>query len=260
MRLLRYTLFTLILLSGFSCTKEKDDAVSSSPSENKSGQRISTAVASVFFEDFETGSKTSYASADVTLGTGTWTLNDALLGTSASDPKNGLQSVRMRNSGTLSMKFDHATGAGTVTILHAKYGSDVNGTWQLWYSTNGGSSYIQTGSTVSTTASALQTVSFTINVSGNIRFQIRKTDAGTNRINFDDFSISDYSISNPVPSLSSISPSSATAGGATFTLNVTGSNFINGSVVNWNGTALTTTFTSSTQLSASVPSANIATA
>jgi len=65
---------------------------------------------------------------------------------------------------------------------------------------------------------------------------------------------------NPLPSVSSISPSSALAGGASFTLTVTGSNFVSGSLVNWAGTALTTTFGSSTSLTASVPASNLSTA
>jgi YVTN family beta-propeller protein len=64
---------------------------------------------------------------------------------------------------------------------------------------------------------------------------------------------------NPVPTLATISPTSATAGGAGFTLNVTGTNFVsNVSVVQWNGTALTTTFVSGTQLTATVPVGDIA--
>jgi hypothetical protein len=64
------------------------------------------------------------------------------------------------------------------------------------------------------------------------------------------------------PSVSTISPASATAGGAAFTLTVKGSNFVgNGvSVVQWNGADLTTTFVSSTQLTASVASSQIASA
>ena len=62
------------------------------------------------------------------------------------------------------------------------------------------------------------------------------------------------------PVISSLSPSSATAGGAAFTLTVNGSNFVSGAVVNWNGTALTTTFVSSSQLTASVPASDIAAA
>ncbi len=59
---------------------------------------------------------------------------------------------------------------------------------------------------------------------------------------------------NPVPTLVSISPSSVTAGASTFTLTVTGSNFINSSTVKWNGSPLTTTYLSGTQLTATVNS------
>jgi hypothetical protein len=60
------------------------------------------------------------------------------------------------------------------------------------------------------------------------------------------------------PSVSSISPNSATAGGAGFVLTVNGGNFSSYSVVVWNGTALTTSFVSGSQLTAEVSSTNIA--
>ena len=62
------------------------------------------------------------------------------------------------------------------------------------------------------------------------------------------------------PTISSLSPSSATAGGTGFTLGVTGSGLVSGSTVRWNGSALTTTFVSSTQLNAAVPAAQIGSA
>jgi hypothetical protein len=65
---------------------------------------------------------------------------------------------------------------------------------------------------------------------------------------------------NMVPALNSISPTSATAGGTSFTLTATGSNFTSGSVVQWNGSALPTTVVSSTQLQASVAGSLIASA
>jgi endonuclease G len=142
-------------------------------------------------ENFETGTKTAYAAANVTLSSGVWNLNDALLGTSTSDRKNGLQSVRVRNSGKVTMTFNRTDGASTVTILHALYGSDASSTWQLWYSTNSGSSWTQVGSTVTTSSTTLQTATFTVNKTGTIRFEIRKTDGSANRINFDDFIIND---------------------------------------------------------------------
>ena len=62
---------------------------------------------------------------------------------------------------------------------------------------------------------------------------------------------------NPVPVLSSIAPNTAVAGGAAFTLTVSGSGFINGSTINWNGAAYTTTYVSPTQLTASFPASSI---
>jgi hypothetical protein len=62
------------------------------------------------------------------------------------------------------------------------------------------------------------------------------------------------------PMISSLNPNCATAGGPQFTLTVNGTNFVSTSIVNWNGAALTTTFVSSTQLTATVPAPRIATA
>ena len=66
-------------------------------------------------------------------------------------------------------------------------------------------------------------------------------------------------IGNPVPTTSSINPSSCLAGSPQFTLTVNGTNFVATSSVRWNGTTLATTFISSTQLTATVTAALIAT-
>lgn len=66
------------------------------------------------------------------------------------------------------------------------------------------------------------------------------------------------SATNPVPAVTSLSPSSATAGGAAFILTVSGTSFVNGSTVNWNGIVLTTNYVSATQLTATVPASDIA--
>ncbi|WP_445202687.1 hypothetical protein, partial [Tenuifilum sp.] len=73
-------------------------------------------------ENFESGSKTSYAGASLTLSSGRWYLNDALIGTSTSDRKNGSKSVRIVKTGKVTMQFDKANGASTVEVYHAKYG------------------------------------------------------------------------------------------------------------------------------------------
>ncbi len=69
-----------------------------------------------------------------------------------------------------------------------------------------------------------------------------------------------FSVTNPSPTLSSISPASKLAGSAAFTLTAVGTSFNSQSVIQWNGGSLTTTFVSATQLTASVPAALVATA
>ncbi|MFN8542283.1 MAG: S8 family serine peptidase, partial [Thermomicrobiales bacterium] len=63
---------------------------------------------------------------------------------------------------------------------------------------------------------------------------------------------------NPVPSITTIAPTSATAGGAQFTLTVNGSNFVPGSVVRWGGADRPTTYVSASQLTATITSTLIA--
>ena len=65
---------------------------------------------------------------------------------------------------------------------------------------------------------------------------------------------------NPVPAITTLTPSSATAGGAAFTLTVDGTNFMSSSVVRWNGVDRTTTYVSATRVTASIPAGDIATA
>ena len=62
------------------------------------------------------------------------------------------------------------------------------------------------------------------------------------------------------PVLSSLSPSSVTAGSGAFTLSVNGSNFVSGATVLWNGTSRTTSFISAGQLQASIAASDVASA
>ncbi len=69
-----------------------------------------------------------------------------------------------------------------------------------------------------------------------------------------------FTINNPVPTTTSISPTTKTAGDNAFTLTVNGTNFVPTSAVNFNGSARTTTFVSSTQVTASINAPDVANA
>jgi hypothetical protein len=65
-------------------------------------------------------------------------------------------------------------------------------------------------------------------------------------------------ITNPAPTLGTLSPASTTAGGAGVTLTVNGTSFVSSSVVRWNGSARATTYVSATQLRATIGAGDVA--
>jgi 6-phosphogluconolactonase (cycloisomerase 2 family) len=63
---------------------------------------------------------------------------------------------------------------------------------------------------------------------------------------------------NQTPTITYISPNTAVAGDAAFTITINGTNFVAASVVNFGGSAPVTTFVNSTQLTAAIPAVSIA--
>ena len=96
-----------------------------------------------------------------------------------------------------------------------------------------------------------------IAVAGTIPVTVFTPAPGGGTSNAQTFTV--YAGNNPVPATTSLSPTAATAGGSAFTLAVNGSNFINGSVVQWNGSNRTTTFVSATRLTAAIPASDLPT-
>ena len=183
-----------------SCQKNNTPAAQTNGSQLESAKTIKTLAVSLT-QGFEVGStspKTAYdvsptgsSSGDnVTLSGNSWNMYDALIGNLSADLKAGSWSGRIRNTGKITMLFDVTTGISTVTIKHGTYGSDTPSQWGLFYSVNGGSTWAQSGSNI-TTSSTLATQTFTINVTGTARLEIRKLSGGTNRINIDDITIND---------------------------------------------------------------------
>ncbi|MFV8226565.1 DNA/RNA non-specific endonuclease [Christiangramia aquimixticola] len=143
-------------------------------------------------EDYETGSKGSYAAGTVELPSGVWNLEEALIGTLTNDRKNGSKSVRIRDLGKLEMTYD-VTGAESISLAHAVYGTDENSTWQLQASTDQGGSWSNVGDVQTSNSTSLTTLNFTVNYSGNVRFRIIKLSGSGDRINIDDFVIGNTS-------------------------------------------------------------------
>ncbi|WP_416151817.1 Ig domain protein group 2 domain protein [Salipaludibacillus sp. HK11] len=140
-------------------------------------------------EKFELGNKGSYDSGDVTLESGTWEFNNALLGSLSSDKKNDTKSSRIRSAGSIAMNFDVST-AHSVTLQHANFGNDTAATWKLQKSTNEGSTWMDIGGPFSS-GSVLEEKTIVVNESQPVRFKVLVEGAVGDRINIDDFTITE---------------------------------------------------------------------
>jgi trimeric autotransporter adhesin len=115
---------------------------------------------------------------------------------------------------------------------------------------------VASGSTVTITVAVLQitagTATLSALVSSSSTDNNSANDSGSASLSVTG---SDYNLS---PTLSSIAPNAIKSGSTDTTITVTGTNFVPGSTVVLGTNALTTTYTSSTQLSATVPAAQLA--
>ena len=140
-----------------------------------------------------------------------------------------------------------SVAAGAYTAAQTVILSDATAAATIYYTTDG--STPTTSSTVYSgpiTVSSTETLEAMATASGYLGSAVA-TAAYTVSIS-----------ANPVPFIGSISPASASAGGAAFTLTVNGLQFSSNSTVYWGTTALATTYVSATQLAAQVTAADVA--
>ena len=156
-------------------------------------------VGSPYAVDFESASKGSYAAGDVVLGGISWNFSEALIGTEANDRKNGLRAARLRSnetanaSGILSMNASTNMGLSSISLWHAKYGTDANTAGRVDYSTNGGVSWTSAGTFDSISTNLTLFSATNLNVGGSVRVRIAKTSGTSERLNVDDVKLYPYS-------------------------------------------------------------------
>ncbi|TVR42023.1 MAG: hypothetical protein EA392_00810, partial [Cryomorphaceae bacterium] len=161
---------------------------------------FSGALSAQYIVDFEgTGeTKTGYASGTVNLSSLDWDMTEALIGTSASDWKNGARSARMRGYGesAMTMLEDKTGGAGNVTFQYRRFGTDQQVAWRVEYSTDQGQTWTQLGNDFTAPASNdVQTFSEDVDTPDDIRIRISSvatTGADNRRLNIDDITITDF--------------------------------------------------------------------
>ena len=164
---------------------------------------IETEIAD-FFEDFETGSKGSYAIGDVTCTASSWTMNEALIGGESERWKDhylGKRSVRMRN-GYIEMMDDYVDGCDTLSFYAGRYGDvekEGESCLSVYYSTDEGENWLPI--VESEPMGSWKQYVYDMDVKDIIRLRFvcdGGGTGGTNRINIDNICMTHYVEPEPI--------------------------------------------------------------
>jgi endonuclease G, mitochondrial len=164
---------------------------------------VQTKVAANFPEGFDDASKSKYEGGNITVSSGQWYLENAIMGSADNDQKDGIKAIRMKETAKLRMNFDIPSGIQQVRFKYGVYQLDKESNFELWASTNGGTSWNKVGSTITATDKSLRDALFNVNIQQAARIEIRKTDGSVNRLNIDDIIVMTYGVggttSVPIP-------------------------------------------------------------
>jgi endonuclease G len=186
----------LLSLTSLGCSQNSPDTTRQPALESSGPPAIPVQSAGTaaqgsgrFPETFEAAEKGAYSTADETLTSGSWRFEEALIGSSNQDHKNGQHAARLRGQGRLRMNFDASGGVQVIKVTSAAYGSDPASTWELWGSIDGGRTYRRIGQPVKAQGPRLVVTTFQGGAAGPLRLEIRKTDGGKGRLNIDDIAL-----------------------------------------------------------------------
>jgi endonuclease G, mitochondrial len=160
---------------------------------------VQTKVAANFPEGFDDASKSRYEAGNITVSSGQWYLENAIMGSADNDQKDGVKAVRMKETAKLRMNFDIPSGIQQVRFKYGVYQLDKESSFELWASTNSGTSWNKVGSTITATDKSLRDALFNINIQQSARIEIRKTDGSANRLNIDNISLITYGAGGSTP-------------------------------------------------------------
>jgi len=198
MKLKHLLIYLFVPLALASCKRDIDEPTPEEP--------VVPAVPKPYTinEDFESGVKDvdGYDVGNITLNTGSWNLDGALVGSDKSDMKTGKKSVRIqgtkgndKRNGLLTMNFD-VKHLKTISVkssftnfsdkqrVTATVPVALKASWELQYSKDGGKIFTKIGETINETDSILVNHTFIITDTAAQRFRIVNTSEynGSNRV------------------------------------------------------------------------------
>ena len=214
-----------------------------------------TSTQSVSISDSTPGEAIYYTTNNTTPTTGS-TLYAGPITVSSSETIQAIAIASGYSSSAVSSSVYTITPPAAVPVFNPTQGTFTSTqTVSISDSTPGEEIYYTTNNTTPTTSSTLYSGPITVSSSETIQAIAIASGYSTSSM-----ASSVYTITPPAaaPVMGSISPAFTNAGGATFTLTITGSGFTSNAVVYWGATALTTQFVGTTEVTAQVPATDIA--
>ena len=207
-----------------------------------------------------------------TSGVATFTVTDSTVEQITYTAKDTSDSVTVTQTATVNFTVGPVNaGTSTVTANPTTVPADGSTTSTITVTLKDASGRAVSGKTVTlsqgTGSSTISPPSGVSNPSGVVTFAVKDTKGEV--VTYTGTDITDsvtitqtaqVTFTNPAPTTTSISPTSQTAGATAFTLTVNGANFVTTSVVNFNGSARSTSFVNSSQVTAQITAADVATA
>lgn len=175
------SLFILLSIIVSSCLPGKTPTTNTNTNNKVS-------FAKGFPEGLEDISKGNYSSANIQLPSGEWYFEDALVGGTASDTRNGEKAIRIREKGFVRMNYD-IVGVKEIKMAYGAYKGDGDSEWEVYISRNSGANWTRLENRFYTDGSKLSFMQVTVNEPNKARFEIRKVSGGSNRLNIDDIAI-----------------------------------------------------------------------
>ncbi len=150
--------------------------------------------------DFEDATKSTYETANVSLGGKSWELAQALIGTDAGNVLAGFKSVRLRdgtNAPSLTLLEDLTNGVGRLSFKYRTYLPTVSTVdWEAQYSRDGGAHWVRIGRPFAPSAlDVVQIFSRGVHVTGPVRLRIVRGSTNVvegNRLIIDDVVATPY--------------------------------------------------------------------
>ena len=171
-----------------------------------------------FWENFETGSKSAYAKAEISCNAATWEMSNAMLASDKEkDRPRDQHCVRMKGyvkTGTeittpahIMMTTDKANGCDSLSLWASSYGTDTGVKIRISYSLDGGLTWLTAVDELPLTATPTR-YAYHLGIEGNVRLKIESLNTGSKRACIDDIQMTDRRPATAIHGVTHSSPDS----------------------------------------------------